>query len=129
MDFLFFLLPNEESPEGLWMRTGDHFAGGVLRVETLGTELVGRLVVLPDSMRRAGWVEGDLKWRNISQERSGGWRMQDLRKHYDTRTATVAMVDYCEYRLTVGMRGHLRLHTGALPFFPAQRWVRYSGAA
>lgn len=129
MDFLFFLLPAEESPEGLWMRTGDHFAGCVLRVEKLGTELVGRLVVLPGPMLHAGWVEGDLKWRNISQEPSGGWRMQDLRKHYDTRSATVTMVDYCEYRLTVGMGGHLRLHTGALPFFPVQRWVRYAGAA
>ena len=126
MNFLFFLLPTGECPEGLWMRKGDRFDGCVLRVEKLGTELVGRLVVLPESMRRAGWVEGDLKWRNIAREHSGGWRMQDLRKHYDTRAAMVTMVDYCEYKLTVGMSGKLRLHTGGHAFFPAQRWVRYS---
>jgi hypothetical protein len=127
MDFLFFLLPSEESPEGLWQRSGDRFSGCVLRVENLGTELVGRIVILPEAMARAGWIEGDLKWRNIKRGAGSGWRMQDLRKHYDTRSATVTMVDYCEYRLTVGMCGHLRLHTEALPFFPVQRWTRYTG--
>jgi hypothetical protein len=123
MDFLFFLLPSNDSPEGLWVRVGDHFAGCVLRVEKAGSELVGRILVLPEAMTHAGWLVGDLKWRNI---RADGpiWRIQDLRKHYDTRTATVTRVDYQEYHLTVGAFGHLRLHTGAQPFFPAQRWVR-----
>jgi hypothetical protein len=130
MDFLFFLLPPaEDSPEGLWQRTGDRFAGCVLRVEKAGSELVGRIVVLPESMARAGWVEGDLKWRNLVRNARGDWRMQDLRKHYDTRTATVTMVDYLEYRLTVGLCGHLRLHTDRLPFFPVQRWVKFQGNA
>jgi hypothetical protein len=120
MDFLFFLLPPaEDSPEGLWQRTGDRFAGCVLRVEKTGAELVGR----------AGWVEGDLKWRNLVRNARGDWRMQDLRKHYDTRTATVTMVDYLEYRLTVGLCGHLRLHADRLPFFPVQRWVKFQGGA
>ena len=105
------------------MRIGDHFSGCVLRVEEVGTELAGRIVVLPEAMARAGWLVGDLKWRNLQADGTS-WRMQDLRKHYDTRTATVTMVDYCEYRLTVGACGHLRLHTGTQPFFPEQRWVR-----
>jgi hypothetical protein len=130
MDFLYFLLPPvEDSPEGLWLRTGDKFAGCVLRVEKTGSEIAGRIVVLPESMARAGWVEGDLKWRNLVRDARGDWRMQDLRKHYDTRTATVTMVDYLEYRLTVGLCGHLRLHTDRLPFFPVQRWVKFQGSA
>lgn len=104
---------------------GDHFAGCVLRVEKVGTELAGRIAVLPEAMAKAGWELGDLKWRNISRAEGGGWQMQDLRKHYDTRKASVLMVDYQEYTLTLGARGHLRLHTGHSPFFPAQRWVRY----
>ena len=72
MDFLFFLLPSEESPEGLWRRTGDRFAGCVLRVEKLDSELVGRLVILPEAMARAGWVEGDLKWRNLKRNSTVG---------------------------------------------------------
>ena len=124
MDFLFFLFPTNSSPEGIWMRVGDHFAGCLLRVEKIGSELAGRIVAFPEAMARAGWIEGDLKWRNIQSDGSS-WRMQDLRKHYDTRTATVTKVDYCEYRLTVGSLGHLRLHSGSQPFFPEQRWVRH----
>lgn len=125
-DFLFFLFPSETSPEGLWQRTGDTFTGCVLRVEHVGTELAGRIAVLPDAMAKAGWQVGDLKWRNITRTAEGAWRMQDLRKHYDTRKASVLMVDYQEYTLTLGACGHLRLHTGGSPFFPAQRWVRFS---
>jgi len=126
MDFLFFLLPPaEDSPEGLWLRTGDTFAGCVLRVEKIGSEIAGRIVVLPESMARAGWVEGDLKWRNITHDSGGRWRMQDLRKHYDTRTSTVAMLDYGVYQLTVARSVHLGLHPHALPFFPAQRWKKF----
>jgi hypothetical protein len=125
MDFLFFLLPADTGIEGLWQREGDHFAGCVLRVEKLDTELVGRIAVLPETMARAGWIKGDLKWRNITRDSQGAWRLQDLRKHYDTRTATVLMVDYQEYHLTTGAAGHLRLHDGSLPFFPAQRWRRF----
>jgi len=129
MEFLFFLIPDSlKSPEGLWVRVGDRFSGCVLRVEKVGSELAGRIVVLPESMARAGWIEGDLKWRNIERDAGGGWKMQDLRKHYDTRSATVTMVDYLEYRLTVGMCGHLRLHTDRLPFFPAQRWTRFNAS-
>lgn len=109
------------------MRTGDHFAGCVLRVERNGSELAGRIVALPEAMARAGWVEGDLKWRNVQPDGTS-WRVRDLRKHYDTRTDTVTMVDYREYRLTVGAFGHLRLHTGAQPFFPEQRWMRQQSA-
>ncbi len=126
VDFLFFLFPSNTSPEGLWQRTGDTFAGCVLRVEHIGTELAGRIAVLPDSMANAGWQVGDLKWRNITRAADGAWRMQDLRKHYDTRKASVLMVDYQEYALTVGASGHLRLHTGSSPFFPAQRWRKFS---
>lgn len=122
MDFLFFLLPSNTSPEGVWTRIGDHFSGCVLRVERVGSELAGRIVALPEAMARAGWLVGDLKWRNLQADGTS-WRMQDLRKHYDTRTATVTMVDYREYRLTVGVCGHLRLHNGSHPFFPEQRWV------
>jgi hypothetical protein len=125
VDFLFFILPPDGTPEGLWRRTGDDFEGCVLRVERLDAELVGRIAIVPDSMSNAGWQVGDLKWRNINHEADGGWRMQDLRKHYDTRKASVFMVDYQEYSLTLGACGHLRLHTGGLPFFPAQRWKRF----
>lgn len=129
MEFLFFLIPDHmKSPEGLWERVGDNFSGCVLRVEKVGTELAGRIVVLPQAMAKAGWVEGDLKWRNITKGSSGTWRMQDLRKHYDTRSASIAMVDYLEYRLTIGLGGHLRLHVDRLPFFPAQRWTRFEGS-
>lgn len=127
--FLFFLWPADGSPEGLWLRAGDHFDGCVLRVAHVGNELAGRLVVVPDAMRKAGWEMNDLKWRNLAREPGGAWRMQDLRKHFDTRTGAVTMVDYREYRLTHGLCGHLRLHTGGTPFFPDQQWVRYTGAA
>jgi len=125
VDFLFFILGSQGNPEGLWERMGDHFAGCVLRVEKVGTELAGRIAVLPEAMAKAGWEVGDLKWRNITRTAEGGWKMQDLRKHYDTRKASVLMVDYQEYNLTLGAYDHLRLHTGYSPFFPAQRWVRY----
>jgi len=128
MDFLFFLLPVDASPEGLWQRVGDNFGGCVLRVEKRDSELVGLIAVLPESMARAGWIEGDLKWRNITRDSGGAWRMQDLRKHYDTKTATVIMVDYREYRLSLGFGGRLRLHTEGFPFFPDQRWMRFSAS-
>jgi hypothetical protein len=98
----------------------------VLRVEHVGTELAGSIAVLPDAMANAGWQIGDLKWRNIIRTAEGAWRMQDLRKHYDTRKASVLAVDYQEYTLTLGARGHLRLHAGSSPFFPAQRWRNFS---
>lgn len=104
---------------------GDHFAGCVLRVEKVGTELAGRIAVLPEAMAKAGWEVGDLKWRNMARRADGAWQMQDLRKHYDTRKASVLMVDYQEYTLTLGSCGHLRLHTGGAPFFPAQKWKRF----
>jgi len=84
-------------------------------------ELVGKIATLPESMSRAGWQEGDLKWRNIRRAGSGLWRLLDLRKHYDTLSASVIMVDYREYNLTLGAFGRLRLHTGGLPFFPEQK--------
>ena len=126
VDFLFFILPPDGTPEGLWRRTGDDFEGCVLRVESIESELVGRIAIIPDSMANAGWQVGDLKWRNIVRAADGAWRMQDLRKHYDTRKASVLAVDYQEYTLTLGACGHLRLHAGNSPFFPKQRWVRFS---
>lgn len=125
MDFLFFIFPANGTPEGLWRRTCDGFEGCVLRVEYLESELVGRIAIVPDAMANAGWQVGDLKWRNIARAANGAWRMQDLRKHYDTRKASVVMVDYQEYTLTVGAAGHLRLHTGSSPFFPNQRWMKF----
>ena len=125
VDFLFFILSANDTPEGRWQRTGDDFEGCVLRVEPVDAELVGRIAILPDAMANAGWQVGDLKWRNITRAPDGSWRMQDLRKHYDTRTASVLMVDYQEYTLTLGLCGHLRLHTGGSPFFPKQKWVRF----
>jgi len=125
MEFLFFIFPVEESPEGLWMRVGDDFEGCVLRVERLDGEMVGRIAILPGSMAKAGWQVGDLKWRNISPAPDGTWQMQDLRKHYDTRKASVLAVDYQQYTLTLGAGGHLRLHTGRSAFFPRQRWRRF----
>ena len=126
VDFLYFILPQDRTPEGLWRRTGDAFEGCVLRVEPIEKELVGRIAILPEAMAKAGWLVGDLKWRNIARAPDGSWRMQDLRKHYDTRKASVLAVDYQEYTLTLGACGHLRLHAGNSPFFPAQRWVRFS---
>ena len=126
VDFLFFILPPDGTPEGLWRRTGDDFEGCVLRVEFVESELVGRIAIIPDAMANAGWQVGDLKWRNIARAADGAWRMQDLRKHYDTRKASVLAVDYQEYTLTLGACGHLRLHAGSSPFFPTQRWVRFS---
>lgn len=125
VDFLFFMFPDQKSPEGVWMRVGDDFEGCVLRVENLGAECVGRIAVLPQAMAEAGWQAGDLKWRNIARAPDGTWRMQDLRKHYDTRKASVLAVDYQNFTLTLGACGHLRLHTGSSPFFPAQRWKRF----
>jgi hypothetical protein len=125
VDFLFFILPPEGTPEGLWRRTGDNFAGCVLRVEYVESELVGRIAIVPDAMANAGWQVGDLKWRNIARAADGAWRMQDLRKHYDTRKASVLAVDYQEYTLTLGAHGHLRLHMASSPFFPKQRWVKF----
>ncbi len=127
MDFVFFLFGGGASPEGLWERKGDRFAGCVLRVEGMDGELVGKIATLPESMSRAGWQVGDLKWRNIRRAGSGLWRLQDLRKHYDTRSASVFMVDYREYNLTLGAFGRLRLHTGGLPFFPEQKWEKFGG--
>ena len=124
MDFLFFLFPQNESPEGLWMRTGDQFAGCVLKVEKSGTELAGRIVNLPETMARVGWIEGELKWRNLRCE-AGTWRLEDVRKHFDIQTGAVKMVDYCSYNLTLGSLGHLRLHRSKEPFYPDQRWVRH----
>ena len=125
VDFLFFIFPVEESPDGLWMRVGDDFEGCVLRVERLDNELVGRIAILPDSMANTGWQVGDLKWRNITRTAEGTWQMQDLRKHYDTRKASVLAVDYQQYSLTIGAGGHLRLHAGRSPFFPVQRWKKF----
>jgi hypothetical protein len=125
MDFLFFLFGGRSSPEGLWERTGDKFAGCVLRVVEMDGELVGKIAILPESMSRAGWHVGDLKWRNIKRVDSKQWQLQDLRMHYDTRKASVVMVDYREYKLTLGACGRLRLHTGGLPFFPEQRWKKF----
>ena len=125
VDFLFFILPPDGTPEGLWRRTGDDFEGCVLRVEFVESELVGRIALIPDAMANAGWQVGDLKWRNIARTADGAWRMQDLRKHYDTRKASVLAVDYQEYTLTLGARGHLRLHAGSSPFFPLQRWKKF----
>lgn len=128
VDFLFFIFPVHESPKGLWMRIGDDFEGCVLRVENVDTELVGRIAILPDSMTNAGWQVGDLKWRNITPTPDGTWRMQDLRKHYDTRKASVLAVDYQQYTLTLGACGHLRLHTGRSAFFPLQRWKKFEAS-
>jgi hypothetical protein len=75
-------------------------------------------------MGRAGWIEGDLKWRNIELV-GGSWRLQDARKYFDPKTNTVTAVDYRTYFLSIGALDHMRLHTKAGPFFPDQRWVRY----
>jgi len=124
MDFLFFLFPATESPEGQWVRTADQFAGCVVQVERYGAELAGRIIALPATMGRAGWVEGDWKWRNI--ELAGDtWRLQDARKYFDPNTNKVTAVDYRSYFFSVGTLGHMRLHTKANPFFPDQRWMRY----
>jgi len=124
MDFLFFLFPANESPEGKWVRTGDQFSGCVIQVERHGLELAGRIITLPEAMGRAGWIEGDLKWRNIELA-GGSWRLQDARKYFDPKTNTVTAVDYRTYFLSIGALDHMRLHTKAGPFFPDQRWVRY----
>lgn len=127
LDFLAFLFPAGAALEGRWERTGDAFAGCTIEVEqaTDGTgNLRGRILALPEPMARAGWLVGDIKWHSIRPCAQGTWQLGDLRKHFETQTGRVVKVDFQNYRATPGSGGLLRLHTGILPFFPAQTWRR-----
>lgn len=127
LEFLRFLLPEDSPLEGCWERVGDRFAGCVMEVEPEknGTgALHGRIVSLPAAMSSAGWILGDIKWHSILPAGRGVWALNDLRKHFETQTGRVIKVDFQPYHATLGQGGALRLHTGGLPFFPDQTWIR-----
>jgi hypothetical protein len=127
LDFIPFLFSGEGSLEGRWERVGDRFAGCVIEVEPEknGTQnLRGRIVHLPPSMATAGWIVGDIKWQSIQPAAKGTWKLDDLRKHFETQTGRVIKMDFQPYRATLGLGGLLRLHSSPLPFFPEQNWKR-----
>jgi len=127
LDFLRFLFPEDAPLQGRWERIGDRFAGCIIEVEPEKngtTHLRGRILALPAAMSTAGWIVGDIKWHDIRPAGKGVWELNDLRKHFETQTGRVIKVDFQPYHATVGQGSTLRLHTGGLPFFPDQTWIR-----
>ena len=108
---------------GHWERYGDKFSGCVVGIEISGDEIIGRLIIVPSSMRIYGWNEGDLKWRHIRPRRfRRHYHFLDLVKHYDSTSGSVIDVKYLHFKFILKRNLHRAVLRQIGWFSPRQTW-------
>ena len=95
----FKIMGKEASVHGLWERFGDDFEGCVILVEEVAEGLRGRITYVPATMRRFGWMVGDIKWRNMRRGRVAAFKVDDLFKELDHDTQKLKKTTYEEARI------------------------------
>jgi hypothetical protein len=85
---------------GQWERFGDAAAGSVVRVEPIGNTHHGILLVSKGVLLDLGFVENDIKWRDIRPVSPNKWRGQDLIKVPDT-SGSVLEAEYKDAYFTL----------------------------
>ena len=80
----------EPDLQGIWERTGDHFAGCRIEIRPERTRWRGTLIQVLEKMEKFGWRIGDEKWIDIERRAVGRYTLRDLYKVLDTNTGKVS---------------------------------------
>ena len=81
---------DEPGLQGVWERTGDHFAGCRIEIRSEDNRWRGRLIRILEKMEKFGWQTGDEKWIDIERLAVGHYRLRDLYKVLNTDTGHVS---------------------------------------
>ncbi len=80
----------EPALQGVWERTGDHFAGCRIEIRPEGNRWRGTLIQVLEKMEKFGWRIGDEKWVDIERRTVGRYTLRDLYKVLNTNTGKVS---------------------------------------
>ena len=80
----------EPALQGVWERTGDHFAGCRIEIRSEGPQWRGTLIQILEKMEKFGWRTGDEKWIDIERHAVGRYTLRDLYKVLNTNTGGVS---------------------------------------
>ena len=85
---------------GVWVRTGDSFAGMKVEVKKIGDVTNGTIIYCPNSMKRSGFINGDIKWKGILQIEGNNYEYTDLMKKVN-QYGTILDVSYDIARMVI----------------------------
>ena len=84
LPILFLIISCGESPiVGQWERFGDEAEGAVVQVERVGNMYHGKLIKSAGILDLLGFVEKDIKWRDVEPVAPNKWKGKDLIKMVD----------------------------------------------
>lgn len=106
---------------GTWRRVNDKFAGCVVMISDTET-MEARILICPASMKKYGWLEGDLKWKAITLNGKNQYYLEDLHKKYDKEKQMVTAIGYGPSVLRFISENTIIVGTGD----NAQQWRRVS---
>lgn len=81
--FIILLLTSCQKQEkllGSWERYGDRYAGLTVQVVKEGESFKAAIIFSPDSCKLNGFVNGDIKWKNIKNTTENKYEFEDLAK-------------------------------------------------
>ena len=85
---------------GVWEREGDAFAGMKVEVIRSGNNLNGIIIYSPEYSKTRGFVENDIKWKDIKNIEVDSYEFKSLQKTTDNY-GNIINVDYVLTRLEI----------------------------
>ena len=93
---------------GYWERFGDDAEGTVVLVEVIGQGYHGRLIKVEGVLKELGFVEDDIKWRDVVPVGPRKWKGRDLIKVVD-QSGTIQSIAYKDVYFTLTDEGVLEI--------------------
>ena len=90
---LFFVCCQKNPLVGRWERYGDEAAGTIVEVEEYGNLCHAKLFKVAGVLKKLGFAENDIKWRDIEPMGENKWQGKDLIKEIDA-LGNIASVEY-----------------------------------
>lgn len=117
---------NQDKIIGIWERYDDRAAGTLVKVEQINNHFEGKILKSSGELAEDGFVENDVKWRNIVKKTEDDFVGEDLTKAID-RFGKVQSSSYHEVRFEIIAEDILKivyLMKGTDEFGIEQSWKR-----
>lgn len=119
---------NEEEKKivGFWERYDDRAAGTIVVVEKVNGHFEGKIIRVSGELKEDGFVENDVKWRNILPKTDTYFVGEDLTKGID-KEGNVKLLSYDDVYFEIVAEDILRVTyyaNGSDDFGKKQKWKR-----